>query len=162
VRPVPVVAAGGIADGRGVAAALVLGAEGVNVGTRFLATREAPISDAWKQSILDAAAEDTVRVEVLNDIMPNPGALGYGTVLRSLRSPFIETWIDRRDEARREAQKLLADLVALTKQGRIGEAFPAAGQSSGMIREILPAGEAVRRIVQEASDALARRVRGAA
>src|SRR5690349_20372327 len=150
VRPLPVVAAGGIADGRGIAAALALGAEGVNVGTRFLASEEAPIGPAWKRGIVGAEAEDAVRVDVLNDIMPNPGRLGYGTVLRSLRSPFIDTWRERREEAAREAQRLLAELVALTRAGRIGEAFPAAGQSAGMIRDIRPAGEIVRRLVEEA------------
>lgn len=150
VRPVPVVAAGGIADGRGFAAALALGAEGINVGTRFLATDEAPIPIAWKKLIVSAAAEDSVFVEVLNDIMPNPGALGYGTVLRSLRSEFIDTWKPRRDEARRQAEKLLAQLVDLTRQGRIGEAFPAAGQSAGMVRDIVPAAEVVNRLVDEA------------
>ncbi len=58
VRPIPVVAAGGIFDGRGLAAALVLGAVGVNVGTRFLAAREATISDAYKQAIIAAASQD--------------------------------------------------------------------------------------------------------
>jgi nitronate monooxygenase/enoyl-[acyl-carrier protein] reductase II len=154
VKPVPVVAAGGIADGRGVAAALILGAAGVNVGTRFLATHEAPISDAWKRAILDAKAEDAVRVDVLNDIMPNPGAMGYGTVLRSLRSPFIQQWSGKRDEARRQANQLLNQLIALTKEGRIGEAFPAAGQSAGMVRELRPAGEVVRRLMDEAREAL--------
>lgn len=154
VKPVPVVAAGGIADGRGVAAALILGAAGVNVGTRFLATHEAPISDAWKRAILDARAEDAVRVDVLNDIMPNPGAMGYGTVLRSLRSPFIQQWSDKRDEARRQANQLLNQLIALTKEGRIGEAFPAAGQSAGMVRDLRPAGEVVRSLMKEAHEAL--------
>jgi nitronate monooxygenase/enoyl-[acyl-carrier protein] reductase II len=54
VSPIPVVAAGGIADGRGLAAALVLGAQGVNIGTRFLASTEAPINHKWKQAILSA------------------------------------------------------------------------------------------------------------
>ena len=156
VRPLPVIAAGGIADGRGLAAALMLGAEGINLGTRFLACEEAPVSAAWKRSIVEAAAEDAVRVDVVNDIMPNPGSLGYGTVLRSLRSPFIDTWRERRDEARREAERLLAELVALTRQGKIGEALPAAGQSAGMIRDIRPAGEILRTIMAEAHARLAR------
>jgi len=154
VRPLPVLAAGGIADGRGLAAALMLGAEGVNVGTRFLASNEAPVGPAWKAGILEAEAEDAVRVDVVNDIMPNPGSLGYGTVLRSLRSPFVDTWRERRDEAARDAGRLLAELVALTQQGRIGDALPAAGQSAGMIHEILPAAEIVRRMVEEAGAVL--------
>jgi enoyl-[acyl-carrier protein] reductase II len=95
-----------------------------------------------------------VRVDVVNDIMPNPGSLGYGTVLRSLRSPFIDTWRDRRDEAKRQADRLLGELVTLTKQGRIGEALPAAGQSAGMIGDIRPAAEILRRIVDEAESLL--------
>lgn len=156
VRPVPVVAAGGIADGRGLAAALVLGAVGVNLGTRFLASGEAQISPVWKQRVLDAAAEDAVKVEVLNDIMPSPGAYGYGTALRSLRTSFIDTWQERRDEAKREAERLRSEVLAVYKQTRLHELFPTAGQSVGLIRDILPAAEIVRRIVAEAEQALAR------
>jgi nitronate monooxygenase/enoyl-[acyl-carrier protein] reductase II len=108
----------------------------------------------WKQLIVSSAAEDSVFVEVVNDIMPSPGALGYGTVLRSLRSEFIDTWKPRRDEARKQAETLLAQLVDLTKQGRIGEAFPAAGQSAGLIQDIVPAAEVVRRLVEEAAIAI--------
>ena len=154
VRPIPVVAAGGIADGRGLAAALVLGAEGINVGTRFLASEEAPISRAWKQMIVDAVAEDAIPVEVLNDINPMPGSYGYGTVARSLRTPFIETWQQCRDEARREADRLRGELLAASQQGRLHEMLPVAGQSAGLIRDILPAGEIVQRIVAEARLAL--------
>ena len=81
VSPIPVVAAGGIFDGRGIAAAFMLGAVGVNIGTRFLASREAPIDDAWKAAIAAAESEDAVKVDVLNDIQPLPGTGGYGTVL---------------------------------------------------------------------------------
>jgi nitronate monooxygenase/enoyl-[acyl-carrier protein] reductase II len=154
VRPVPVVAAGGIADGRGLAAALVLGAVGVNVGTRFLASVEAQISPVWKQMIVDAVAEDAVLVEVLNDITPSPGSFGYGTVLRALRTPFIDTWQDRRDEARRDADRLRREVLAVFKQMRVHELFPGAGQSAGLIGDIVPAGEIVRRIVTEARQAL--------
>jgi nitronate monooxygenase/enoyl-[acyl-carrier protein] reductase II len=156
VSPIPVVAAGGIGDGRGLAAALVLGAVGVNVGTRFLASEEAQISPVWKQMIVDAAAEDAVKVEVLNDIMPSPGAYGYGTVLRSLRTPFIDTWQGRGDEAKRDAERLRAEVLPAFKQMRVHELFPAAGQSAGLIRDIVPAGEIVRRIAAEARQSLKR------
>src|SRR5277367_1745080 len=92
VSPVPVVAAGGIYDGRGIAAAFMLGAVGVNMGTRFLASKEAPIDDAWKQAIIEAHSEDAVKVEVLNDIIPGVGTVGYGTVGRTLRTPFFDEW----------------------------------------------------------------------
>jgi enoyl-[acyl-carrier protein] reductase II len=156
VNPLPVVAAGGIADGRGLAAALMLGAVGVNVGTRFLASEEAQISPIWKQKVVDAVAEDAVRVEVLNDVMPSPGSYGYGTVLRSLRTPWIDTWQRRRDEAKREAERLRNEVLPVFKQMRVHELFPAAGQSAGLIHNIEPAGEIVHRIVNEARQALGR------
>jgi NAD(P)H-dependent flavin oxidoreductase YrpB (nitropropane dioxygenase family) len=61
VTPVPVLAAGGVADGRGLAAAIVLGAQGVNIGTRFMAAAGAEIPDAYKQAIVAAGSEDAVR-----------------------------------------------------------------------------------------------------
>src|SRR5215470_8042419 len=88
VSPVPVVAAGGIFDGRGIAAALMLGAVGVNLGTRFLASKEATIEEEWKQAIVAANSEDAVKIDFLNEIRPLPGTGGYGTILRSLRTPF--------------------------------------------------------------------------
>jgi nitronate monooxygenase/enoyl-[acyl-carrier protein] reductase II len=98
VRPLPVIAAGGISDGRGLAAALMLGAQGVNVGTRFLATEESPIVDSWKQAIIDAAAQDAVKADVWNDIAPGMGSTGYGTVVRA-RTPFLDEWSAKREEA---------------------------------------------------------------
>lgn len=156
VRPIPVVAAGGIADGRGLAAALVLGAQGVNIGTRFLASVEAPISAGWKQAILAAESEDVVKVEVWNDIIPLPGGGGYGTVPRALRTPFIEEWQQRRNDAKQEAERLQSEVITALQQGRFHEIVPFAGQTAGLIREILPAGEIVRRIVTEAEEALKR------
>lgn len=89
VSPVPVVAAGGVADGRGLAAALVLGAQGANIGTRFLVSLEAPISVHWKQAILAAESQDAIKVEFWNDIFPVSGQ-AYQTIPRTLSSPFIE------------------------------------------------------------------------
>jgi nitronate monooxygenase/enoyl-[acyl-carrier protein] reductase II len=68
VSPVPVVAAGGIFDGRGIAAALMLGAVGVNLGTRFIPSTEAPAPEEWKQAITAAKSEDAIKVDVINDI----------------------------------------------------------------------------------------------
>lgn len=85
VRPLPVVAAGGIADGRGLAAALVLGAAGVNLGTRFLASEEAPIDDAWKRAILGSSSEAWVQLDA-DDDPDDPGVQGYGTRMRALQT----------------------------------------------------------------------------
>jgi nitronate monooxygenase/enoyl-[acyl-carrier protein] reductase II len=158
VSPLPVVAAGGIADGRGLAAALILGAQGVNIGTRFLASAEAPIGEAWKQAILAAESEDAVKADVWNDIVPLPGRGGYGTVPRALRTPFLDEWQSRRDEARREAERLGGEILMAVRQGQMNEYVPFAGQTAGAIHDILPAAEIVRQIVAEAEEVL----RGAA
>ena len=150
VDPVPVVAAGGITDGRGLAAALMLGAVGANLGTRFLASEEAPIHPEWKQMIVDAQSEQAVKVDVLNDIMPVPGTVGYGAVVRSLRSPFIDEWSDRREKARDDADLLGDKLLTAIKSGRLHEMLPVAGQSSGSISQILSATQIVRDIADEA------------
>ena len=115
---IPVVAAGGIFDGRGIAAAFMLGAVGVNIGTRFLASREAPIDDAWKAAIAAAESEDAVKVDVLNDIQPLPGSGGYGTVLRSLHTPFMDEWSRKRDQASRQREQLWAEIQARGRAGR--------------------------------------------
>jgi nitronate monooxygenase len=154
VRPVPIVAAGGIADGRGLAAALVLGAVGVNAGTRILASVEAPIPLAWKHRIVEAEAQDAVKVEVWNDISPSPGSEGYGTTIRALRTPFIDTWQHRHDDARREADRLRGEVLAAVQQGRIHELLPFAGESAGLVHDIIPAGEIVQRLMAEARHAL--------
>lgn len=156
VSPVPVVAAGGIFDGRGIAAAFMLGAVGVNLGTRFLASKEAPIEDAWKTAIASAQSEDAVKVEVLNDIQPLPGTAGYGTVLRSLRTPFMEEWGKKRAEARREGERLWSEIQARARVGRRNETLLTAGQTSGGIKEILPVAEIMRQLIAEAKTALSR------
>jgi len=153
--PIPVVAAGGIADGRGLAAALVLGAQGINIGTRFLASTEAPISESWKQAILAAESEDAIKVEVWNEFLASISG-EYGTVPRALTSPFIKEWLHRRDDAKREAERLRGEVMAAVGQGRLGELMPFAGQTAGLILEILPAAEIVRRIVAGAEEALKR------
>jgi enoyl-[acyl-carrier protein] reductase II len=156
VSPIPVVAAGGIFDGRGIAAAFMLGAVGVNLGTRFLASKEAPISEKWKQAILAAQSEQATKVEVLNDITPVPGTVGYGTVLRSLPTPFLEEWSAKRGEASRERDRLRQHLVSTHQAGRQHDTLLTAGQTAGGIREILPVADLMRQLMAEAEAALAR------
>jgi enoyl-[acyl-carrier protein] reductase II len=154
VRPVPVVAAGGIADGRGLAAALALGAAGVNIGSRFLASQEAPIPPGWKQAIVDAASEDFVQVDFLNDVRPVPGAVGYGTRVRAFRSAFVDKWEERRDDVRHSPEDVVAEIGAAMGEGRMHELVAVAGQSSGLVQGLAPAAEIVRTIVDEAERAL--------
>lgn len=155
VRPIPVVAAGGIFDGRGLAAALVLGAAGVNVGTRFLASREATISNGYKQAILAASSEDAVKFDALNELLPSPGTRGYGTVLRSIKTPFIDELLARPGHARAETDRLLGALRTAIQAGNVHDVLPTAGQSAGGIRDLPPVGEIVKRMVLEAEKALA-------
>jgi enoyl-[acyl-carrier protein] reductase II len=154
VSPVPVVAAGGIFDGRGFAAALMLGAAGVNLGTRFLASEEAPIPSEWKQAIIAARSEDTMKAEVLNDISPLPGAAGYNTVLRSLHTPFLDEWTARPEEVRQNAERLRGLVVASHQAGRPHETLLTAGQTAGGINRILPVAEIMRSLLAEAEAAL--------
>jgi enoyl-[acyl-carrier protein] reductase II len=155
VRPIPVVAAGSIFDGRGLAAALVLGAVGANIGTRFLASREATISDGYKRAILEAASQDAVKFQALNDLLPSPGTKGYGTRLRSIKTPFIDELKAQPEFARRDSQRLLQVLKTAIQAGSVHEVMPTAGQSAGGIGELLPVAEILERMISEAETAFA-------
>jgi nitronate monooxygenase/enoyl-[acyl-carrier protein] reductase II len=154
VRPLPVIAAGGIADGRGLAAALMLGAQGINIGTRFLATQESPIVDSWKQAIIDAAAQDAVKADVWNDIAPGMGTTGYGTVVRALRTPFLDEWSAKRDQAVHEMPRIRETIARASDAGRLHELMIFGGQSAGAIRDLPSAADVVAAIVAEAEEAL--------
>jgi NAD(P)H-dependent flavin oxidoreductase YrpB (nitropropane dioxygenase family) len=92
VAPLPVLAAGGIADGRGMAAALALGAEGVLLGTRFLATDESPLHANFKQAIVLSNGHDTVLTDI-PDIARS--SVWPGAMARTLRNRFVEQWAGR-------------------------------------------------------------------
>jgi enoyl-[acyl-carrier protein] reductase II len=154
VAPIPVLAAGAVADGRGLAAALVLGAQGANVGTRFLASEEASADESWKRTILTTESEDIVRFEVWKEIFPSAGEGAYETVPRVMRTSFVEEWQRRPEEARREAERLRGELMSVVRERRPHDLVPFTGQTAGMIDEILPAGEIVRTMVSEAEEAL--------
>jgi NAD(P)H-dependent flavin oxidoreductase YrpB (nitropropane dioxygenase family) len=153
VSPIPVLAAGGIADGRGLAAALALGAEGVLMGTRFLATPEAPCPAAWKQAILAASEADTVCSPVFDHAigMPWPGA-----ELRAIRNRFLEEWMGRDEEAAREAARLAPMLMQALQAGDMETFPPMAGQTCGLIQALTPAAQVVRDVASEAEATLRR------
>jgi enoyl-[acyl-carrier protein] reductase II len=156
VSPIPVVAAGGIFDGRGIAAALMLGAAGVNLGTRFIACKESPAPEEWKQAIAAAKSEDIMKADVLNDISPLPGTAGFGTVLRSIHTAFLDEWTAKREEARRECDRLRSEIISTTQAGRPHATLLTAGQTAGGINEILGVAEIMRRLVAQAEAALTR------
>jgi enoyl-[acyl-carrier protein] reductase II len=154
---VPVVAAGGIADGRGLAAALALGAQGVVMGTRFLASAELRIADTWKQRIVDADAADAVKVANSERVLPPYNRPGARVEPRALRTPLIDAlrdhpeWLDARTIGPRLRDSVLA--------GGGDEYLPFTGQSAGLIDEVLPAARIVARVLAEAEAALAAAVR---
>ena len=151
---VPVVAAGGIADGRGIAAALALGAQGVNLGTRFLATVEMTIDQAWKERIVAAGAWDAVQVPHSELVMPpfTLPQIGVPFAPRALRTGLI-TQLES-DPASVDPGRIGPQLLAAVRSGGGHDLLPFTGQSAALIHDIVPAGELVRRLVEETSAAL--------
>jgi len=155
VSPLPVVASGGIADGRGIAAAIVLGAAGVNLGSRFLASDESPVGRRWRDALLTRPSEDWVQAEFINALNPNPGTLGYRTRVRLLRTEFVDRWEARLGEIAADPSPLLAELAAADAAGDREDLLVVGGQSAGLISDVQPAASIVRALVDEARRALA-------
>jgi enoyl-[acyl-carrier protein] reductase II len=150
---VPVVAAGGISDGRGLAAALALGADGVWVGTRFIATPEARAVVGYKDALL-ATAEDGTTISRAYS----------GKTMRVVRNSYTAYYDEHADELERFPAQLGKSMgekaFHLGGDERTAEVDPSrecypSGQGVGAIHELVPAAELVRRFVAEASDALA-------
>lgn len=154
VFPVPVVAAGGIADGRGIAAAVMLGAAGVNLGSRFLASVESPVGERWKKALLTYPSEEWIQAGFINALNPNPGTLGYGTRLRLLRTDFVQRWEERAAEVESDPTPVLAELTEAVDAGDREELLVVGGQSAGLIEHVEPAEAIVRALVAETRDAL--------
>jgi len=154
VAPVPVLAAGGIADGAGLAAALMLGAEGVLLGTRFLATPEAPLPPAYKDAICQSDGHDTLLTEI-PDIANSQ--VWPGAYARALRTRFIENFIGREDEVRRRHVEIGQRVRQARAEGDVDNGSLLIGQDAGLIDRVEPAGEIVTRLVAEAEALLANR-----
>jgi len=149
---IPVLAAGGISDGRGLVASLALGAQGVVIGTRFIATPEAQASPAYQEAILRSGEADTVRTRCYT-----------GKPARTIRNAYNAEWERRRDEIQPfpmqvmySAQQGVMDYMGTGRGADPERSFMPAGQGMGMIREMKPAGEVVRDIVREAEAVLQR------
>jgi NAD(P)H-dependent flavin oxidoreductase YrpB (nitropropane dioxygenase family) len=155
VGPVPVLAAGGIADGRGLAASLALGADGVLIGTKFLATNESPLSPNSKAAILASDGHDTLLTEIPD--LAN-GSVWPGAFSRVRRNAFVAEWSGRENELRRrrgEVARQIAESRATDDADHLPLFF---GQDAGLIHEILPAGEVVQRMVNEAEEIIRNRL----
>jgi enoyl-[acyl-carrier protein] reductase II len=137
----PVVASGGIADGAGIAAMLALGADAVQLGTRFIATPEANVHENFKRAVLDAEVDQTAFV-------------GRGLApIRQLANAFSQKYLDLEKAgvsmADREALFRQHSLKQAALEGDVAWGKVEAGQSAGLVHDIVPAGELVRRLVAE-------------
>jgi NAD(P)H-dependent flavin oxidoreductase YrpB (nitropropane dioxygenase family) len=169
VAPLPVLASGGIADGRGLAAALALGAQGVSLGTVFVATDEAFVLDEFKQRIVESSADDTYYSDFLFDV-------GWpGVPHRMLKSRAYDEWIaagappsgerpregetigvNRRPWGDVDVPRWASFMLTPWFEGDAELGPMWAGESVELVKEIRPAGEVVRRIAAEADDVIAR------
>jgi enoyl-[acyl-carrier protein] reductase II len=136
----PVVASGGVADGAGVAALLALGAEAVQLGTRFIATPEASVHENYKRAVLGAEVHDSCLV--------GPASLP----IRQLKNAFTRKF-DAASPAEREALFKETSLKKAALEGDVEWGKVEAGQSAGLIDDIVPAGELMKRLVRELEQA---------
>ncbi|MEP6802420.1 MAG: nitronate monooxygenase [Acidobacteriota bacterium] len=153
VAPVPVLAAGGIATGEGLAAALALGAHGALLGTRFLATPEAPVADGFKQAVLASDGHDTLLTEI-PDIAR--GRVWPGAWSRVVRNRFVESWAGREGELRARRSEAGPAMVRAFQEGDASGAALFIGQEAGLIDSLEPAAEIVLRLVREAEESIER------
>jgi len=144
---IPVIAAGGIADGRGVAAALALGADGVQVGTRFMCATECTIHGSIKERIIKAKDRDTV-------------VTGYSTghPVRALKNRLSRTIVEFDREGKSEEIEELATgkLSLAMREGDLDMGSLMAGQCSSLIDEVIPAGQIIDEMMAEAEEVMAR------
>lgn len=148
---IPVLAAGGIACGSQVVASLALGAQGVVIGTRFIATPEAQAAPAYRQAIVRSTEADTLRTRCFT-----------GKPARTIRNRYAESWEKRQDEIQPfpmqvmlSAQSGVMDYMGIAGDADPDRYFMPAGQGMGMIDQIKPAGEVFAEIVAEAQAVLA-------
>jgi enoyl-[acyl-carrier protein] reductase II len=151
---VPVLAAGGLADGRGLLAAIALGAEGVWLGSRFVASVEAFAHPNYKNKIVEIDEEGTTITRCHS-----------GKPCRLIRNRFTESWVGREAEIEPFPIQSVEYGFPLAEkaryEGKIEEGGMACGQSAGLINSIKPAGQIVHDVMEEAEAALAERFGGA-
>jgi nitronate monooxygenase len=155
VAPIPVVAAGGIADGRGLAASLLLGAQGAWMGTRFVTSHEWGGASWEQEAVLAATSDDTVQTRLYDLIGERPFPAENPD--RVLRNAFIDRWTGRESEIPAHREALQAEVSAGNERADLAVAGVSAGVAAGLITTARPAGEIVRDIVQEAEDLLRER-----
>lgn len=142
VVDVPVIAAGGVADGRGLVAALALGAQGIQMGTRFICTTECTVHENYKQAILKARDRSTITT-----------GHSLGHPVRALKNPMVHEFeeLERRGISEEEIIEFgTGKLRRAAIEGDVTNGSVMAGQIAGMINDIVPVKELIERIVAEA------------
>jgi nitronate monooxygenase len=147
-----VLASGGVADGRGLAAALSLGADGVLVGTRFWASHEAVVSRDAQRRALAASGDDTLRTSVYDIVRSADWPEQYDG--RLLRNAFLDHWHGREDELRARLDQAKQEFTAAVAAEDYGTANVIVGEAVGMIHEVLPAATILHRMIRDAVAAL--------
>ncbi|MEE8158309.1 MAG: nitronate monooxygenase [Dehalococcoidia bacterium] len=145
---IPVIAAGGIADGRGLAAVLILGAEGAFVGTRFLASPESAHEEWEKLRVIEAGTDDTILTKAYDLALGSAFPMDIGD--RVIRNDFSAEWHGRDSEVVAHRDELRSHLAAATQARDANVAPVRAGNAVGLFSTIEPAGEILRKIVAEA------------
>jgi enoyl-[acyl-carrier protein] reductase II len=153
---IPVIAAGSIVDGRGLVAALALGAQGVLMGTRFIASVEAHAAPAWKQAILDSSERDTVVTRAYS-----------GKTMRVLRNAYVEDWEKRPGDIQSfphqmqlsMANNVLGFATGALDLNRSKDCMPA-GQGAGEIRTILTCAEIMETTIAQARSVIGHLTKG--
>lgn len=146
---IPVLAAGSIVDGRGLAAALSFGAQGIWVGTRFIASEEANAARGFKQRIVEADETETKVTRCYS-----------GKPMRVINNPYVEDWERRPNEIQKFPMQLVASYQAGVSDYTAGADIDAkrtmmpAGQGIGAIHEILPVREIIQRMMAEAESTI--------
>ncbi len=153
VGATPVLAAGGIADGRGVAAALALGAEGALIGTRFQARPEALVDPGVVKAIVEGNGENTERSRVLDIARGAPWPARYPA--RTLRNAFLDRWRGREDELEAD-EDARASYREATDRADLDAVPVWASQAIDLITEMMPAADLVGLLAAEAEQALVR------
>ena len=154
---IPVIAAGGIADGRGLAAVLMLGAEGAFIGTRFVASRESAPQEWEKLRVIQAGTDDTILTKAYDLTLGSAFPEDIGD--RVIRNDFSDEWHGRDAEVVAHRDELSLQLAAAAQARNANIAPVRAGNAVGLFSTIEPAGEILRRIVEEAESILRSRPR---
>ena len=150
---IPVAAAGGLYDGRGLAAALALGAQAVWMGTRFIATKEAHAGDLYREAVVQARDEDTVRTRCYS-----------GKPMRVAKNPYVEDWESRPKDIQPFPMQAMVSVRAGVMGGIGGQidgldpdrSCFAMGQSAGGVHKVMSAAEVIAEIMSDAHAAVSR------